>query len=126
MGWFNDLGLRWKLFGGFGIVLGLTVIVGYLGLSTMANMNATLGEMYNKQAVGQAAILQANADLIASGRDEKNAILADDRADAEKCAQASRTFLASTLRNLGTFEPTISQEETKRALQTVRQDLTQV
>jgi methyl-accepting chemotaxis protein len=41
MHWFRDLRLRWKLFGGFGVVLGLTVLVGYVGLTTMARMEAT-------------------------------------------------------------------------------------
>jgi methyl-accepting chemotaxis protein len=42
MHWFRDLSVRWKLFGGFGVILGLMVLVGYLGLSTMAQMDAML------------------------------------------------------------------------------------
>jgi methyl-accepting chemotaxis protein len=38
----RDLGLRWKLLGSFGVVLGLMVIVGYLGLATMARLEAAL------------------------------------------------------------------------------------
>src|SRR5215208_4442395 len=42
MYWFRDLSVRWKLFGGFGVVLGLMVLVGYLGLATMARLDAML------------------------------------------------------------------------------------
>jgi methyl-accepting chemotaxis protein len=120
------MSLRWKLMSGFGVMLALMLGVGYLGLSNMGRMASTIDEMYAKDVHGVSAIMQAESSLVASGRDEKNAILADDRAQAEKYAQTSRTYLAEVTKHLDEFEKTVQADETQRTLQEVRQDLKQV
>src|SRR5689334_19263433 len=104
MGWSYDARLRWKLLSGFGAVVALMIAVGLVGLVNMQQQDERLDEMYEKHTLSLSAIMQANVDLVASGRDEKNAILADDHADIEKFAVSSRKLLAGTIDHIARFE----------------------
>jgi methyl-accepting chemotaxis protein len=121
--WFRDLKLRWKLLGSFGFTLALMGIVGYLGISRMAQMSALSEELYTKHLLGLSYIMQANINLIASGRAEKNAILAEDRAEVEKHAASARTYLDEVNAELADFKTTVVLEETRQALAATEADL---
>jgi methyl-accepting chemotaxis protein len=70
--------------------------------------------------------MQASVDLVASGRDEKNAILAEDHADIEKFAASSRKLLATTIGDVNHFEQRVALDETRRAIQAMKKDLAEV
>ena len=117
------LGIRGKLLGSFGLVLAMTVGIGLLGLTSMSRLDGLLGDMYAQQVVGLGHVLSADAELIASGRDEQQAILAEDRAEIEKHAQASRTHLTAVSRHLDEAEKSSATDEDRRAIQAVRTSL---
>jgi methyl-accepting chemotaxis protein len=125
-GWFDDVRLRWKLLGGFGAVVMLMIGVGYVGISNMARQDAYLDEMHLQHVLGLSAIMQANVDLVASGRDEAEAVLADDRAEIEKYAALSRKLLASTIENLDLYEQRADLSETRQSVEALRNDLTEL
>src|SRR3954451_23701229 len=86
----------------------------------------TAGPDVRAARAGLSAIMQASVDLVASGRDEKNAILAEDHADIEKFAASSRKLLATTIGDVNHFEQRVALDETRRAIQAMKKDLAEV
>lgn len=123
MAWFNDLKLRMKLMLSFGVVLVLLGAVGYVGVTRMSGMSGQTTILYKKHLLGLHDIMQANIDLVTSGRAEKNAILADDKAETEKHAASARKSLTSVADELTKFEATVILPEIKKELAQVQLDL---
>ncbi len=57
MKWFHDLKVGRKLVGSFLLVALLVVVVGYLGLSTMGQMNQDMNKLYAKQLIPVSQLL---------------------------------------------------------------------
>jgi methyl-accepting chemotaxis protein len=120
---FRNLPIRWKLIGGFGVVLLLMAGIGLVGINKLGVIEDLADTAYSRDTVGLAHVMQANIDLVASGRAEKNASLADDRAAAERHAESARRFLASATTNLDKFETTVALQSTRDKLASARTDL---
>ncbi len=109
----NNLSLRIKLLGGFGLVLLLTVALGIVAISRMSGMNTGTQDLYNKHLLGTQYIMQANIDIVMSGRAEKNAILADDKEESKKHSESSLKSLAAVKESLTQFKTTIVLDSTR-------------
>jgi methyl-accepting chemotaxis protein len=120
------LRIREKLLGGFALILVMMVLVGGLALTRMSTLSGTISTIYEQHVQGTQVILTAMADLVASGRAEKNAILADDKDSAEKEAEAARTFLANTIKGLGEFKNITTLDASKAQVDQMEEDLATV
>jgi methyl-accepting chemotaxis protein len=123
MDWFDRLGLRWKLLSSFGVVLALLALVGGIGLARLGQMHDAVDDLYERHMLGLARIMQANVDVVASGRAEKDAILADDRAEVERHAASARDHLGRANEEVVKVRPMLVTEEARRALAAVEADL---
>ncbi|MFN0146932.1 MAG: methyl-accepting chemotaxis protein [Dehalococcoidia bacterium] len=93
MSWFNNLSLQWKLLGMSTLVIVMTGILAFMSIRALGQEADRLDTLYEKHALGLFFIGEAKADLIASGRAEKNAILADDPAEIAKHATSADDYL---------------------------------
>jgi len=99
MKWLHDLKVGKKLLITFLLLSALTGLVGYLGITNMAQLSAMVDRIFASELMGIAHIKQANIDLIYMDRSVKNFLLAatsDERerylgriADYEKKFRAS-------------------------------------
>ena len=101
------LNIRTKILGGFGIVLLLTGGLSAYALMQMSSIAGQTHTLYEKHTLGSQYILQANADLIASGRAEKNAILADDPAETTKHSESALKFLKGSQEQITNFDESV-------------------
>ena len=108
------LGIRAKLVAGFGAVLVLLGLVGIVGISSLAEVSDLSTDLYELHTLGLGHIMQANIDLIASGRAEKNAVLASDPKLVEKHAASSRDSLAAVSDSLVKFKSVAPAEAVKK------------
>ena len=122
MRWFMDLPLRWKLLLTFGVGLAMTAAVGGLALSRLSLMHERLEALYATQLPGLTLIAQANDALIASSRDEGQAILAAERAEIEHHAASARRRLADSADALARSKERPNPPETRRLLGQLEQD----
>lgn len=114
--------LQVKLLPGFGVVLILMGIVGGIGTLRLASVSQLTTDLYEKHTLGLSYIMQANADVIASGG-AKRSILAEDRAEAEKHAQCARKFLAAVTDDINKYKTVVVLEETKKKIVQIESDL---
>ncbi|MCC7370826.1 MAG: MCP four helix bundle domain-containing protein [Chloroflexi bacterium] len=117
------MGIRAQLFAAFGALLALMGVLGAVSIVKLASINDLTDALYEKHTLGLSYIMQANVDLIASGRAEKNAILASDRAEGETHAASARKSLAAVSDDLNKFKTVVVLEETRRQIAKVEQDL---
>ena len=113
MRWFHDLSTLVKLLGTFAVVLVFTAVVGFVGITRLAAQNDVMDTLYREHMLGLSYIMQANIDTVASGRAEKNAILANDPAERQKQATAARTFLTAAADDMAKFKPLITLDRTR-------------
>jgi len=123
MNWYKNRKTVTKLMIGFGLIAAMLAFVAYRGITASNGINAMLNTMYDRDLKGLSSIKEANINLIYIGRAFRAAILANDkaqaeryRADIDKYTTAVNTLLAET-------EKTITTEEGKRALAETRAGL---
>ena len=117
------LRLREKLLGAFGIVLVMMVVVGILALTRMSTLASGTSTLYEKHLLGTQYLLQANSDLINSGRAEKNVLLATDKATIDKEAASARQLLDSAAKGMEQFKGTIVLDSTREKVAQIESDL---
>jgi methyl-accepting chemotaxis protein len=100
-----------KLIVGFASVLLLMAVIGGFSLIKLGAVNDMLEDMYSNQANGISLIKEANINLIARGRAEKNAILATDRDEIDQHARSTAKYAAAVVEYMGKFEPLILSEQ---------------
>ena len=122
MSWFYNLKTGKKVLMGFGLLCASIVVVGYLGIRGMSNINDMLNTLYEKHLVGVSEIKEANINLIYLGRSVRNAILADDKATREKNAQEGEGFYKTMMERLAATEKTIVTDEGRALVAKARQD----
>jgi methyl-accepting chemotaxis protein len=123
IGWFANLRLFAKLMLGFGTVLVLTLLVGGVGLTRLATVSDSANAIYEKHLVGLTDLLDSSASRIASGREERSAILADERADAERLAALSRQYMAAAIEKFGKYQQSLVVEANRQEAALIAQDL---
>ncbi|MBX5493382.1 MAG: MCP four helix bundle domain-containing protein, partial [Chloroflexi bacterium] len=122
----HDLRLRVKLLGAFAIVLALLVVVDVVAVSRLALLDGLLREMYHQHSEGLALVMQASVDRVASGRAERDAVLADNPAEAARHADTSRKALAAVAEGLDKFKALTSDEEMRRAVAQAERDVAEL
>ncbi len=80
MTWFSNLPMTAKLGACFGVLLALLVGVGYLGLSTAADVNAKFDTTYKRDFIGMDYGRKAHIDLLVLGRNFRAGMLTQDEA----------------------------------------------
>ncbi|HEY9854474.1 MAG TPA: methyl-accepting chemotaxis protein [Stenomitos sp.] len=109
-----------KLLAGFAVLLVLMGTVGAMALLQINGLNRMLEDMYTNQTLGISTIKEANVDLVARGRAEKNMILAEDSAEIQKHAASMEDFAQDLQRQLDAFEPLIKTEAGRTELRHIR------
>ena len=78
MVWFNNLKIQVKLLAGFGLVIALTAVVAFVGVTKLGAASDATAELYRQNVLGVQFALQTNIDMVKSAREEKRAFLAAD------------------------------------------------
>lgn len=120
LSWLKNLRLQVKLMSGFGLMALLSAIMVVFALTQMASLEAGAQTLYEKHVLGTQHILLANTDLVASGRAEKNAILAETQAEVQRHADSAMTFMESAIEEMTLFEETIVTQVTRDEVAEIR------
>jgi methyl-accepting chemotaxis protein len=88
MGWFNDLGIRWKLLGGFGALLAALLAVGGLGLRQFLAAGAATERVAGVEMAAVETALDAQVQLLTMQRELRQALLVDGE-EARRAWQAT-------------------------------------
>ncbi|MCC7187025.1 MAG: methyl-accepting chemotaxis protein, partial [Acidobacteria bacterium] len=123
VGWFNNLSVRWKLLSVSGLLMILMAVVAVVSIQRLDQAAGRTSDMYHIHAIGMKEVYEAKADVIASGRAEKNAILATEQAEIDRHSQSARQFLTSAGENLDEFEPLITTDRARQELKLLKDDL---
>jgi methyl-accepting chemotaxis protein len=75
MNWFRNLDATPRLMSGFGVVLVLTLAIGYLGISGLGKSNDRVNLLYNDDMAGASKIAQIELSRMEAGRATRDAIL---------------------------------------------------
>ena len=113
MNWFNNLPIRTKLLSLSGLLVVMTAIVSFIGVQKLSAGASNTQTLYEKHALGIQYIGDVQSDIIASGRAEKNAILAEDKPEMDKHAASARNFLKTANESLTKFEGVVLLDTTK-------------
>ncbi len=107
-----------KLTVGFLIVSILTMIVGYVGIKNMGQINNEADNMYNKELLGLSYIKDSNINLVYQGRAIRNYLLAQSTPGIEPLPylNAVMKFRESFAEKLKLAKPLFSTEEGKNRL----------
>jgi methyl-accepting chemotaxis protein len=119
--WFYNFSTMKKLLACFSLICVVTAVVGYMGVSSMGQINAMLNTLYERDMGGLSAVKEANISLIYLGRGVRKVLLENDLtkiptliAELEKSDQDFNTQLAK-------YEKTIVTEEARQQLKKVRE-----
>jgi methyl-accepting chemotaxis protein len=139
MRWFNNLKATPRLMIGFGVVLVLTLVIGYLSISNLSSANDRVESMYSSSVVGldaadtlsidvatashlilHAIVHQDDQDIIANDEKEASLALADMLANTDKAEK--HTTNKQTLDHIAILRKTIPdfEQATKGAFQKLK------
>src|SRR5438067_202879 len=88
MGWYNNLGLRWKLLSGFTLVLALMTVAGMFSLIKLNEQDSTTQSIATREIPTVLASLDTQISALTMQRDLRQGILVNDE-------QGERTWQAS-------------------------------
>jgi methyl-accepting chemotaxis protein len=120
MKWFYNLKTTWKLLLGYAVVCAIMAGVGYVGITRLANVNAMVGTLYERDMMGLSHAKEANTILGQIGRACRQAIIVPDKKDKEVQVQKIEKQDAEFQAQLGKYEKTIVLEEARVKLEAVR------
>jgi methyl-accepting chemotaxis protein len=116
MKWFYDLKIGTKLIGAFIFVGVITALVGCLGINSMGTIADMAASSYAKETLGISYVRQADTDVVAAARAEKNLLLASNPQEQEKYKTAIDGFTAKVNESLSKARPLIHTDEGKELL----------
>ncbi len=108
-----NLRIRTKLLFSCTALAALVVIVGYFGLSTVADINGQL-KLYEKHAQGINNLQEANGELLRIARELRNAIIDHSPEAVEKRVQSIRKYDASFRERYANYSESIVLDATKK------------
>lgn len=120
MGWFKNLNAMPRLMSGFGVLLVLTLGIGYLGIRNLSQANARVQSLYEKDIAGLIAI--QNMEIIKNdlARQDRDAMVVFDDADARNAdVKAFRADFVKMRDNLQAAEQGFYTEKGKVAFSDV-------
>jgi methyl-accepting chemotaxis protein len=113
MNWFYNLGTMKRLILGFSLVCAVLIGVGYVGVRGMSDINAMLGELYQRDMIGMSRMKSANVDLMYVAREMREAIIVTTPAELQQKRESADKYLASLDANLLEGKKTLASEEEK-------------
>ena len=122
MKWFNNMKVMSKLMLGFSIVAMITAIVGGVGLYNMSRINSMANDMYENELKGISYLKEANINLIASNRAEKNAILANNYDERQQYIQQINDYDKKAHELFEKAEPLITTKEGRTLAKDFREE----
>ncbi len=120
------LSIRTKILSGFAIVLVLLGGMGFMAIRSMGQISAKTDEMYQAHTLGLGYIMQANIDLVARGRAEKNMILHEDPAEIAKNRDNMIGFLEKAREELVKFHDSALSQGAKDKANAILSELDEV
>jgi len=94
-----------KLIGAFLLVCLITAVVGFMGLSSMKQLNQAADELYDKELMGISFIKEANINLLSLGRSMGNSVLASTNEERSHSIANIEKHLATLKSNIGKAQP---------------------
>jgi methyl-accepting chemotaxis protein len=121
MRWFRDLRTMKKLQLTFGLICLITVIVGYVGISGMTEINRNLGEIYHRDMKGLSFAKDARTSFVGVGRGIRRVQTTKDPVKQDEAVKDLDRLIASFSESLDMVESTLYTEEGKTKLAALRQ-----
>jgi methyl-accepting chemotaxis protein len=109
----KNLQIGTKLLSAFAVMIGISVIVGLVGISNAARINELTDRMYDTELLGLSLVKEANIGLIDIGRARANFLLAATDAERERHLASINKSSASVLDNLGQARPLFLSERAR-------------
>lgn len=113
MTWFKNLRTVTKLMLAFSTMAAVLAVVGYQGLSAANRINDLNDTLYVRHMLGLSAMKDAMIARVMIGRDTRTAILAKDRAEAQKSVEKVEEDINKVRESLLAAEKTLVTEEGK-------------
>ncbi|MGE5679955.1 MAG: MCP four helix bundle domain-containing protein, partial [Bacillota bacterium] len=123
MKWFMDLKISVKLLTGFVFLSVITILIGYIGLSDMSELNANTGEMYSKQLVPIAYLGEIAADFQHSRVYMNEILLSGNKEEQKSYLEKAEEILKKIEENDNNYEQTILTQEGKATFGRYKDDL---
>src|SRR5579883_2832964 len=113
MKWFKDLTTITKLLIGFGVLTVLMCIVGYEGVSGMANMNDKAATLYLRDMAGLSAVKDLNITMAMVGRDARGTVAFTEQAAIERERQRAEALYQEFDKEMAICDKSFVTEEGK-------------
>ncbi|MCK9519952.1 MAG: methyl-accepting chemotaxis protein [Dehalococcoidia bacterium] len=120
MAWFNNLKLRFKLLLGFGLVLVLMTVVAAVGIFSLNSASSRISDMYRQNVLGVQYSQLTNAEMIASAREVRGAMLTDDTSERQKLLEQGRGDLDRAAAAIEDYASTITTAEDRERYETTK------
>lgn len=117
MAWFNDLGLRWKLVGGFGLTSLLLAIVGWQGLSSAQMLNAGLHVVADTTLPSYKALSKTKDGTVRGQRDILYSIVEPDPEQRETFLKSVETDIQTANEQFAAYKTFPMSDEEKAGVQ---------
>jgi methyl-accepting chemotaxis protein len=116
MSWFRNLETVTKLMAGFGVVVAVIIVVGYIGVRDLGRINDMLGAVYERHTIGVAAAKQVSVDLMMIAREIRQPLIENDASRVAQYAQNVDRYESELRRNLDIVRRGADSEQEKARL----------
>jgi methyl-accepting chemotaxis protein len=120
MTWFNGLKVRTRLLVVFTFMSAITAVVGFVGIENMATMSSLAGQMYEREVLGLSYIKEADVQISALVRAEKNFLLASSEQQRAQFLQRHQDHERLATANFDKATPLVVSDAGKAALAKAR------
>ncbi|WP_242394317.1 methyl-accepting chemotaxis protein [Anaeromyxobacter oryzisoli] len=120
MTWLNNLKVRTRLLAVFLFMAAITAVVGITGIENMATMSGLSGDMYEREVLGLSYVKEADIQISALVRAEKNLLLASSEAQRREFLERHDACERKVLAAFESAAPLIRSQEGKDALARAR------
>ena len=110
---FSNLKIGVRLIGGFLIVAGISAVVGAIGISNTAKINAMADDMYAMELMGLSYIKEANIELTSIGRARSNFLLATSEDERSRHLASIAKSTEALKANIGKGRPLFTSDRAK-------------
>ncbi|HET9551988.1 MAG TPA: methyl-accepting chemotaxis protein [Anaeromyxobacteraceae bacterium] len=120
MSWLNNLKVRTRLLAVFLFMSAITAVVGVTGIENMATMSGLAGDMYEREVLGLSYVKEADIEVSALVRAEKNLLMASTEAQRTMFMQRHEAHEKGVLTAFEKATPLIRSQAGKEALARAR------
>ncbi|EPR44231.1 methyl-accepting chemotaxis sensory transducer [Desulfovibrio sp. X2] len=116
MKWFYDLKTSSKILFAFLLLTAAMLVVAFLGIQKMSDINSMADDIYNKELLGISYVKEANINLIYRDRALKNMLLSSSAEDRDRYRQDVGKYGKAYLDYLARARPLFYSERSKQLL----------